>query len=204
MQKILFILFLSIATYAGTFAQTPVVIKQDSTVQDLDEEEEVDVRDLPFRERIRFGGGIGGLQFGSPTVIAVSPMAGYQVTNDLTVGLAVDYQYYKYRNSAAQNQYGPRVFGQYRLHFLDVIASNMFLQAELQKYYFTQGAIANQPSISNEYKLQTLAGIGAGFGGLQFTVLYNLTYDDTISPITGFRNSPYGSPWVIRIGGFFF
>ena len=40
MQKILFLLFLSIATYTSTFAQTPVVIKQDSTVKDLDDEEE--------------------------------------------------------------------------------------------------------------------------------------------------------------------
>ncbi len=191
MQKILFLLFLSIATYTSTFAQTPVVIKQDSTVKDLDDEEEYDVRDLPFRERIRFGGGIGGLQFGSPTVIAVSPMVGYQVTNDLTVGLAVDYQYYKYRYSVAQNQYGPRAFGQYRLHFLDSIASKMFAQAELQKYYYSAGGY------SFDYPIQTLAGLGIGYGGFQITALYNFTYQNGVS-------SPYGSPIVLRIGGFFF
>lgn len=196
MQKLLFIILISITAYTTSYSQAPVVIKQDSSVRDLDEEQ--DVRDLPFSQRIRFGGGLGNIQFGTVTAIGVSPMVGYQATNDFILGFAVDYQYYKLRSREAQNQFGPRVFGQYRLHFLDNIASNMFAQAELQKYYYKQAGA------SFEYPIQTLAGIGFGFGGFQLSILYNFTYDNTYSPLTGYPNSPYGSPIVIRAGGFFF
>jgi hypothetical protein len=188
MKKILFFLFLSIVSYTSTYAQDPIVIKQDSSVRDLDEP--VDIRDLPFRQRLKFGGGIGGLQFGNPTVIGVSPMVGYQASNDLIVGLAVDYQYFKFRGIEAQNQYGPRLFGQYRLHLLENLLSGAFLQAEVQKYYASAG------SLSFDYDVQALAGIGIGFGGFNLTALYNLNYNE--------RTSPYGSPIVIRVGGFFF
>jgi hypothetical protein len=190
MKKILFFLFVSIASYTSVYAQDPIVIKQDSTVRDLDEEQ--DVRDLPFSQRIRIGGGIGGLQFGNPTVISVSPMVGYQVTNNFPAGLAVDYQYTKYRNIDAFNLYGPRLFGQYRLQFLEQILSRAFAQAEIQKYY---GSYSGQ---SLNYNTQTLAGIGVGFGGFQITALYNFSYSETG------LNSPYSSPIVIRVGGFFF
>ncbi|MDR6564110.1 MULTISPECIES: hypothetical protein [unclassified Arcicella] len=188
MQKLLFIILISITAYTSSFSQAPVVIKQDSSVRDLDEEQ--DVRDLPFTQRLKFGGGLNGLQFGNPTVIGISPMVGYQATNDFIVGFALDYQYYKQTYYQSLNQYGPRIFGQYRLHFLDNIASNMFAQAEVQKYYYKQAGY------SYEYPIQTLAGIGFGFGGFQITALYNLTYDKF--------NSPYGSPLVLRVGGFFF
>ena len=197
MKKLLFFLFLSIVSYTSTYAQDPIVIKQDSSVRDLDEP--VDVRDLPFRQRLKFGGGIGGLQFGNPTVVGISPLMGYQATNDLIVGLAVDYQYQGGTDFSGQkysvNQYGPRLFGQYRLHLLENILSGAFLQAELQKYYGSQ--TVNSASFSRDYDIQALAGIGLGFGGFNLTVLYNLNYSE------GIRN-PYGSPIVIRVGGFFF
>ena len=192
LKKILFFSFLLIASYTSTYAQDPIVIKQDSTVKDLDSGEEQDVRELPFRQRIRIGGGIGGLQFGNPTVVAISPMVGYQVTNDLTAGLAVDYQYTKFTGRDALSLYGPRLFGQYRLRVLENILSRAFAQAEIQKYYASSGGQ------SLDYNVQTLAGLGIGFGGLGITVLYNFSYSANAI------NSPYGSPLVIRVGGFFF
>jgi hypothetical protein len=189
MKKLLF--FLSIVSYTSTYAQDPIVIKQDSSVRDLDEP--VDVRDLPFRQRLKFGGGIGGLQFGNPTVVGISPMVGYQATNDLIVGLAVDYQYQGgtlFGQKYSINQYGPRLFGQYRLHLLENILSGAFLQGEVQKYY------ASSQGRSVDYDVQALAGIGIGFGGFNLTALYNLNYKE--------GTSPYGSPLVIRVGGFFF
>lgn len=191
MKNLLFFLFLSIVSYTSTYAQDPIVIKQDSSVRDLDEP--VDVRDLPFRQRLKFGGGIGGLQFGNPTVVGISPMMGYQATNDLIVGLAVDYQYQGgtlFGQKYSINQYGPRLFGQYRLHLLENILSGAFLQGEVQKYYASSGGR------SVVYDVQALAGIGIGFGGFNITALYNLNYNEL--------TSPYGSPIVIRVGGFFF
>lgn len=190
MKKIIFFLFLSIALYTSTYAQDAIVIKQDSSVRDLDVEQ--DVRDLPLRQRIRIGGGIGGLQFGNPTVVSVSPMVGYQVTNDFTAGLAVDYQYTKYTGANALNLYGPRLFGQYRLRVLESILSRAFAQAEIQKYY------ASSAGQSLDYNVQTLAGLGIGYGGFQITALYNFSYS------ASGLNSPYSSPVVIRVGGFFF
>jgi hypothetical protein len=191
MKKLLFFLLLSIVSYTSTYAQDPIVIKQDSSVRDLDEP--IDVRDLPFRQRLKFGGGIGGLQFGNPTVVGISPMVGYQATNDLIVGLAVDYQYQGgtiFGQKYSINQYGPRLFGQYRLHLLENILSGAFLQGEVQKYYASSGGR------SVDYDVQALAGIGIGFGGFNLTALYNLNYNEL--------TSPYGSPIVIRVGGFFF
>ena len=199
LKKILFFSFVLMASYTSIYAQDPIVIKQDSTVRDLDNGEEQDVRELPFRQRLRFGGGIGGLQFGNPTVVGVSPMVGYQATNDFTVGLALDYQYQggTDRFSGVKysiNQYGPRLFGQYRLHFLEQILSRAFAQVEVQKYYGSQSF--NGGSLDINYDAQALAGIGVGFGGFQLTALYNLNYNQL--------TSPYGSPIVIRVGGFFF
>ena len=204
MKKFFFLLFLSIVSYTSTYAQDPIVIKQDSSVRDLDEP--IDVRDLPFRQRIRIGGGLGALQFGDPTVIGLSPMVGYQITNDLTTGLAVDYQYTKYSGIGSINSYGPRLFGQYRLHILENILSRAFAQAEVQKYY---GSFSGQ-SFSND--TQFLAGVGVGFGGFQITALYNFSYVNTpsntpfsYSPgLLGLFGSRNNSPIVIRVGGFFF
>jgi hypothetical protein len=109
------------------------------------------------------------------------------------VGLAVDYQYQGgtlFGQKYSINQYGPRLFGQYRLHLLENILSGAFLQGELQKYY------ASSQGRSVDYDVQALAGVGVGFGGFNLTVLYNLNYNEF--------TSPYGSPLVIRVGGFFF
>ena len=198
LKKILFFSLVLMASYTSTYAQDPIVIKQDSTVRDLDSGEEQDVRELPFRQRLRFGGGIGGLSIGGtdsygnerPTIVSVSPMVGYQVTNDFTTGLALDYVYSKYPSRSAVNLFGPRLFGQYRLKILESIVSRSFAQAEVQKYFATS---AGQ---STEYNTQALAGLGVGFGGFQITVLYDLTYSNT--------KSYSSSPWVFRIGGFFF
>lgn len=199
MKKILLILcLLTAGNITKSWAQEPVVIKQDGATGDLDatENEEPDVRDLSFRERLKFGGGIGNLQL-QPFGIAVSPMAGYLLTNDITVGLAVDYRYVAqysnmYGTSPSQTFYIPRIFGQYRIKALESILPKAFAQAELQQYY---GKVGTR---SSDSPVQGLTGLGLGYGGMQLTVLYNWSYN--ADPI----GSPYTSPWVIRVGGFFF
>src|ERR1700757_5078554 len=46
----------------------------------------------PFWDRISIGGGLG-LQFGTLTFVALSPLVSYRITNDLIVGLGPMYQY---------------------------------------------------------------------------------------------------------------
>ena len=56
------------------------------------ENEEVDVQDLSYRERI-FVGGYLGLQIGSYTFVEVSPIVGYRLTNRVDAGFGSTYQY---------------------------------------------------------------------------------------------------------------
>jgi hypothetical protein len=58
-------------------------------------DEDDDVRDLPIRERILLGGNLS-LQIGNiNTYVVISPNIGYRLTNRLTSGLGLTYQYYR-------------------------------------------------------------------------------------------------------------
>ena len=82
----------------------------------------------PFRERLFTGGNIG-LQFGSVTLIDVSPKLGYKLTEKLAAGIGATYIYindkrikgYEYHT----NIYGGRLFGQYQA-FENVLAYSEF------------------------------------------------------------------------------
>jgi hypothetical protein len=84
-------------------------------------DEEENVRDLPTRERILVGGNIG-LQIGNiNTSIVISPNIGYRLTNRLTSGLGLTYQYYRSRGlgiysgvTSSMHIYGGSVFTSYR------------------------------------------------------------------------------------------
>lgn len=69
-------------------------------------DDDYDVRDLDFKERIFFGGYIG-LQFGDFTFVDISPIAGYRITNKLSAGIGLTYQYFHDRFFG----YGTHTFG---------------------------------------------------------------------------------------------
>ncbi len=89
---VLFFAILMSSVSFHCYAQDPVVISEEGAQGDLDEE--VDVSELTFRERLLLGGGISGLSFGNPTSIGVSPMLGYMATNTTIVGVGATYQYF--------------------------------------------------------------------------------------------------------------
>lgn len=72
--------------------------------------------ELTQADKIFFGGNFS-LQFGTPTFIEISPVAGYQIIPRVSAGLGFIYQYYRERtffNSIFKtNIYGGRVFGQF-------------------------------------------------------------------------------------------
>ena len=156
-------------------------------------------------DRIFFGGGLG-LQFGDVTLIDISPMVGYRITDKLAAGVTLTYKYYKYKNypyysnspsyDLKANIYGGSLFSRYFLF------ENLFAQAEFE-YLLYSFDDYNRNSGSSSYtkSVKTIDlpsfFLGGGYrqpiGGRTFftiTVLYNFSE----SPY-----SPYSNP-IIRAG----
>ena len=167
-------------------AQDPVVISEDGAKGDLDVEP--DVRDLSFRERLMFGGGISGLSFGNPTSIGLSPMVGYMATNSTIVGVGMTYQYFA-SQGIASNLLGQRIFVRQYIPALSQLLGQSFLTAQVENF-------SDLTNPSYTYSNPVLVGVGIGSKyGINLNVMYDLNY-------TG--NSPYGSALVVQVGGFFF
>ena len=94
-----------------------------------------------FGSRIFTGGNLG-LQFGSITLVDVSPMIGYRLTEDIDVGITFTYKYYNYRDYyyySPTNQYydlktnifGGGIFGRY------YFTENLFAHAEVEYLDFS-------------------------------------------------------------------
>lgn len=190
------ILFFSLLTFVGVsevFAQEPVVIKEEGAEEDLDVE--VDVRTLPFSQRLNFGGGISGLSFGNPTSIGVSPMVGYSLTNNTILGVGLTYQYYSATYGSlgtySSNLLGQRIFIRQQVPALNQIIGQAYLTGQIENY----ANLSDNTGIN--YSIPVLVGVGLGSKlGINFSVMYDLNY-------TAGR-SPYGSALVVQIGGFFF
>ena len=190
------ILFLSLLTFVGVsevFAQEPVVIKEEGAEEDSDVE--VDVRTLPFRQRLNFGGGISGLSFGNPTSIGVSPMVGYSLTNNTILGVGLTYQYYSATYGSlgtySSNLLGQRIFIRQQVPALNQVIGQAYLTGQIENY----ANLSDNTGIN--YSIPVLVGVGLGSKlGINFSVMYDLNY-------TAGR-SPYGSALVVQIGGFFF
>ena len=190
------ILFFSLLTFIGVsevFAQEPVVIKEEGAEEDLDVE--VDVRTLPFRQRLNFGGGISGLSFGNPTSIGVSPMVGYSLTNNTILGVGLTYQYYSATYGSlgtySSNLLGQRIFIRQQVPALNQVIGQAYLTGQIENY----ANLSDNTGIN--YSIPVLVGVGLGSKlGINFSVMYDLNY-------TAGR-SPYGSALVVQIGGFFF
>lgn len=139
------------------------------------------------------------MQFGTFTVINVSPLAGYMVTNRFSVGPGITYQYlkgeardiftgnvFKYKT----NIFGARVFARYN------ITPQFFAYTEYEslKVEFPN---ENGTELVKDWVPGYFIGGGVfqpvgGRAGLGLTVLLNLLHDD--------RKSPYNSEIIIRAG----
>lgn len=199
MKKLLLIIgLISLGALHQTYAQEAVVIKEEGADGDLDVEK--DVSELSFKERVHFGGGISGLSFGNPTSIGLSPMAGYQLTNQTVIGLGLTYQYYSINYGGAtgkltSNLLGERIFARHYVPALSQIVGQSYLTAQVENY----SNLSSNSGLS--YSNPVLVGIGIGSKiGLNLTLMYDLNYSSSY----GAKSSPYGSAFVVQVGGFFF
>jgi len=198
MKKIVFLFCLIFfAAASSVLAQDEqVVIKEEGARGDLDIEP--DVSELSFRERLHFGGGLSGLSFGNPTSIGISPMAGYLLTNNTVIGVGMTYQYYSlniagYR--ATSNLLGERIFVRQQLPILSQLLGQGYLTAQLENFN-DMSAGTTGAGYSNPF----LVGIGIGSRmGINLSLMYDLNYSATSA-----KQSPYGSAFVVQVGGFFF
>ncbi len=72
--------------------------------------------------RVTIGGGLG-MSFGDVTAIDVSPNFGYYLTDQILAGVGVNYTYYaEKRNNFSTSIYGGRIFGEYLVPGMPLLA----------------------------------------------------------------------------------
>lgn len=147
---------------------------------------------LQLDRRMVFGGSFG-LQFGTQTIIDISPMTGYRLTKRFVLGVSPTYKYYSYvpynGSRLSSNVFGGGVFTRYYL------IDQLFAHAE---YEFLHYRSLNGTTMQyNDFKSLLVGGgymerIGSN-SYFTISVLWNL--NDTY-------NSIYNNP-VIRFGYLF-
>lgn len=149
--------------------------------------------DLGLTNRVFFGGNFG-LQFGTITNIEVSPLVGYRVTRDFSIGTGITYIYLKQQfdnfPDFETNIYGYRFFARHN------IQQQFFAQLEYENL-----SLEFFNPIDGQSRREWVPGmlIGGGFfqpigrnAGFVISAFYNLAHDDL--------RSPYNSPLILRVG----
>lgn len=145
----------------------------------------------PLKDRMYFGGNFG-MQFGTVTLLDISPLAGVMITPRFSSGLGITYQYFNDRRfvGGETTSYGGRIFSRYN------VLPNVFAHAEFESINFD-----NYNIVSDQFERiwSNALFLGGGYfapfgqnGGANFTFLYNVLHDNL--------RSPYGEPYVIRVG----
>jgi len=143
-----------------------------------------------FAERLYYGGNVQ-LQFGTYTVVGISPLIGYKITEQLSVGVTPSYTYFRdnfYR--IGYSVYGGSVFSRY------FVIEDLFLHAEYERLYYP--VIAGTGNTSKFYADRALVGGGyvmrfSDNAGFFLMGMYDLLWKQ--------QSSFYLSPFVFR-GGF--
>jgi hypothetical protein len=151
-------------------------------------------------------GGFIGLQFGTTTLIDISPNIGYYFTPKVLGGVGMTYEYYSqtwYEKRISSSIYGGRLFNEYV--FFDNIGSHMRIKSNFALYsHFEYEALNMDRDFSdmqtfgktNRFWLHGIlvgGGLKQNFGkhsSLNISILYNIIAD---------IRSPYTNP-LVRIG----
>lgn len=107
---------------------------------------------VPFSQRIFVGGALGFSLGSYSSMVDVSPIFGYSVSNDFVVGVGLTYKFYKYNDYYAKidsggyitglydfktNMYGGSIWARYFLTKSEIpVIENIFLHAEIEPLVF--------------------------------------------------------------------
>jgi hypothetical protein len=141
----------------------------------------------PFSERLVFGGSLG-LSFGSySSLVDISPVIGYAITNDFMAGIGLTYKYYQYNkyymnlsdgslSNLKMNIYGGSLWSRYFLTRTEIpVIEHLFLHVEYEPLFIAHDYKFNQNGnfvnpfgmrFSKEREHITLNGVFVG-GGLR-------------------------------------
>ncbi len=139
-----------------------------------------------------FGGGVG-LGFGDVDYLELAPMAGLWLSPKASVGTTLIYRYRRDSRPAdtiSTSDYGGSIFGRY------IVWDPLFLHAEVE--YLNYEYLNYDLSTDRDGYTSVFLGAGAAMpmgrnASFFATALYNVAYDSD-------ERSPYGSPWVVRVG----
>lgn len=174
----------------------------------------------PFAERIFIGGSLG-FGFGNySTLIDVSPIFGFSVTDNFVTGLGLTYKYYQYKDyyynyvedyfdDYRSNMYGVSFWGRYFLTKTEIpIIENVFLHAEVEPLWFTNKYVYNPNGdfrdpyltiMSRGNETINVMGIFLGGGLRQPIGGRSYMYIEVVWDLNEELYSPYANP-RIRIG----
>jgi hypothetical protein len=183
----------------------PPVREQDGPIKVLNEPPRKEPPRPPSAlDRLRLGGSVGPLSFGTVTSIGVSPIAGYQVTDRLALGGGLSYQYTQIRYSptvkSSYDNYGGRFFGMFKVYeSINLNAEYESLNVQYLDYLnngITRRKWINSAMVGASYSTP----IGGRFvRAFNLMVLYNLSYNNLVNPSYPAENIyPTSSPLVIR------
>jgi len=135
-----------------------------------------------FRNRVRYGGGIG-LGFGRDTFNAqLAPSALYQVNNYFATGLGLNFNYARF-GDARLTAYGGSI-----LTLFNPITP-VQLSAELEQLRVHRDFGTGLPGDKDTYWLPALfAGLGYSSGNVTIGIRYDLLYNE--------NKSIYADPWM--------
>jgi hypothetical protein len=155
----------------------PVSISYSQYDPDYNSEDEEDLSELDFKDRLYTGGNFWA-QFGSVTNVEIAPLLGYRVTNEYSVGVGAKYNFYRVnqQNGGAFSTsiYGGSLFTRYV--FLDKFVAHAEFEALNVELFNTRTA--------GERRWVPIGLVGGGYvsSGFQAMLLYDLIGD---------KNNPY-------------
>jgi hypothetical protein len=144
----------------------------------------------PLKDKLILGGNMS-LGF-NPTNINLSPVVGYQVTDNLVLGLGPTYMYTR-REVGAGTQYNYSVYGG-RLYGRQKAFKNLYAQAEYEVLSVPDYTNTSDPSFRKWISAPLVGTTYVQPIGNRSSIVITLLFNLTIQPIT-----PYTNP-IFRIG----